>query len=59
MCQCEHENYHRITPYVIVSDEAGDFNHITRPDPGEMIRVNHARRSRKEDGLQNTLRMNY
>jgi hypothetical protein len=26
----EHDIYHRITPYVIVFDVAGDFNHITR-----------------------------
>ena len=26
----EHEIYHRITPYVIVFDVAGDFSHITR-----------------------------
>jgi hypothetical protein len=26
----EHEIYHRITPYVVVFDVAGDFSHITR-----------------------------
>jgi hypothetical protein len=38
----EHEIYHRIAPYVI--------------DPGDMIRVNHACRSRKQDGRQRILR---
>jgi hypothetical protein len=56
----EHEIYHRITPYVIVFDVAGDFDHIIRViwsyHPGDMIRVNHARRSRKQGGRQNILK---